>query len=182
MTVRRLLLAPVVAYPYLILGLLFLPVVHRAENADAIVNGYLVYVLPGAFAVCLLCAVIAALLFGRSRRETARSATQAVMVVKLAQIPAYLAVFFTGLLLFMFLFVFSPPVILLFWLSDLAAILQTGILGAGAAAAARREGKITSAERAIGTVLQFVFVADVFAAVWFFIRARVTLGRPTAPN
>lgn len=165
----RFLRIPAALFPYLTVATLLLILFDKEEDAAATAPVVLYIGIPAAFAVCMLCAVLATILTAIGK-GTAKEAARAVMIIKLVQIPAYIAIFVTGFFLSAFIFVFAIPLLLFLWLIDCATILQTGILGIGSALAARREGKMISAEIILCAVIQFVFVVDVFAAIWLYLR------------
>lgn len=92
------------------------------------------------------------------------------MVVKLIQIPAYLAIFVLGVLFFIsiFTYVFS----IFFILYDAAAILLTGLIGVAAVIRAHAEGRATDAFAVINGILQFIFCVDVVSSIVVYVRAR----------
>lgn len=97
---------------------------------------------------------------------TGRELALANMLVKLLQIPAYGLWFAVGLAMFLFM----GPV--LAFLMDVLAILLTGLVGLAAVLRCRKEEKLGRKAAVIHGILQFVFCADVFSAVWVYIKSR----------
>lgn len=118
-----------------------------------------------SFAVGLACAVILFVL-GHRGVWSARQLALGSMIVKLAQIPAYVAWFILGVAFFLFMgFVLA-------FLVDAMAILLTGLVGLAAVRRCRAEGKLERKAAVIHGILQFIFCADVFSAVWVYIKSR----------
>lgn len=164
---------PVAAFPYLSVAAILLIFFDKNENANETVGNFLYAGIPIAFVFCLFCAIFATILTALGNGTAIRVA-RAVMIVKIVQIPAYVTIFVFGFLLSAVAFVFAIPLVLFLWLLDCAAILQTGILGIGSVRAARRTAQLTAAEAVLCGVLQFLFVVDVFATVYLYLRTRLT--------
>ncbi len=118
-----------------------------------------------SFALGLACAVVLFIL-GRRGIWSGRQLALGGMAVKLAQIPAYVAWFVVGAAFFLF------AGFALAFVVDALTILLSGLVGLAAVRRCRAEGKL-GREAAIGLgILQFVFCADVFSAVWVYIKSR----------
>lgn len=116
--------------------------------------------------VWLVCLVASALACWKRNHWTARELALANMLIKLIHIPAYVLWFGVGLATFLFL----GPVIA--FIMDAMAIVVSGLVGLAAVLRCRTEGKL-GREAAIGHgILQFIFCADVFSAVWVYINSR----------
>lgn len=124
--------------------------------------------LPAAPVVGLLCAATFLFLSGREGWGAGDTALIS-MTVKLLQIPAYGLFFLAGLsgiVLIQFL-----AVTLIVWLLDLMTITLSGMLGLAAVLRCKKEGLLTSKQAVVYSILQFVFCADVIAAVLLWRKA-----------
>lgn len=91
------------------------------------------------------------------------------MVVKLIQIPAYIAIFFLSVLCFSMLFTIGIAVVLL--LFDCASILLTGLIGVASIIRCYSNNIISKNFSVVNWVLQFVFCVDVISAIVIFVQA-----------
>ncbi len=112
-----------------------------------------------AWALGLAAALV--VLFTRNR-WTGRELARASMLIKLVHIPAYAVWFAVGILLFLFM---GAP---LAFVMDVMAIILSGIVGLAAVLRCRRERRLATKAAVVNGVLQFVFCADVFSAVWVY--------------
>lgn len=124
--------------------------------------------LPWLFAVALACDIV---FFALSvwRNWDFRQAALCNMVVKLIQIPAYIAIFILGILCFSTLFTIGVAVVLL--LFDCASILLTGLIGVAAVVRCCSGHALSKKSSVVNGILQFVFCADVVSAVVVFVQA-----------
>ena len=118
-----------------------------------------------SFVFGLACA-IALFILGRRGFWSARQLALGSMAVKLVQIPAYAAWFILGAAFFLF------AGFALAFIVDAMAILLSGLVGLAAVLRCRVEGKLERKAAVIHGILQFVFCADVFSAVWVYIKSR----------
>lgn len=118
-----------------------------------------------SFVVGLVCAV-ALFVLGRRGTWSARQLALGSMAVKLAQIPAYVIWFIVGAAFFLF-----AGFVLAFFV-DALAILLSGLAGLTAVLRCRKEEKLTRKAAVVHGILQFIFCADVFSAVWVYIKSR----------
>lgn len=115
-------------------------------------------------AAVLAAAVSAAVLCIQLRRDAPpRTAARIAMLIKLAHIPAYLALFALGLMFLLTVFTAGFTLFIVFW--DCLAIAFSGAAGAVAVCRCHRGGVLTRTEWIAHTVLQFIFCADVVSAV-----------------
>lgn len=92
------------------------------------------------------------------------------MLIKLVQIPAYLAIFVLGVLFFLTIFTYAFSVF--FVLFDCITIFLTGFVGLTANLRAYKERKCSGSFAALNSVCQFVFCIDVISAVVVYICSR----------
>lgn len=118
-----------------------------------------------AFALGLACAVV---LFIWSRRGfwSARHLALASMIVKLAQIPAYVIWFVLGVSFFLFGFAAAAFIV------DAAAILFSGLVGLAAVRRCRTEGKLERKAAILHGILQFLFCVDVISAIMLYRKTK----------
>lgn len=161
---------PVILFPYFLLaaiGCLYSPTIMETVFSD---NGYLVLLSVILFgAVCWVFAALLALYILLKKADAVRGARLA-MTVKLAQIPAYIAIFVLGTLYA--ITIFGLGFAAFFVITDCISVAMTGLIGAAAVARAYLCGRLTIRRAVVLAVLQFVFVADVVASVVLFLNAR----------
>ena len=92
------------------------------------------------------------------------------MLIKLVQIPAYLAIFVLGVLFFLTIFTYAFSVF--FVLFDCITIFLTGLVGLTANLRLYKERKCSGSFAALNSVCQFVFCIDVISAVIVYICSR----------
>ena len=164
------LVVPAVLYPYVLLGMMFCILGnHLPDTILTLPSGIaviLLFLLYGFFAMAMN--LLFAALCVR-RKWSGSQAAKINMVYKLVQIPAYLLIFVLGLLFL--ITVFTIPFAVLFLLADGFSIAMSGIVGAAAAFRCSRE-KPGGGLWLLCGVGQFVFVADVVACIWMYVRAR----------
>ena len=87
----------------------------------------------------------------------------AAVIVKLVHIQNYVTLFFGAVLLFMI-----PFVTVLIWAVDVMTIFLSGLIGLAAVLRCRVENRLTTRAAVVNGILQFVFCADVFSAIWVY--------------
>lgn len=102
----------------------------------------------------------------------ARSCARYSMILKLAQIPAYITLFIIGLGCLITIFTFGITFALI--VSDCMAVFLSGIAAVPSVITSARERKLTAAESVIFGILGFVFCADVVSAVVVYRKTRDT--------
>lgn len=153
-------LLPVAAFPYLYIAEIYSAYAVGGSARAPIDPALLLWL----FRLAALAAVLA-IFFTRSR-WAGRDLALAGMLVKLVQIPAYVLWFAVGMMFFLFM----GPVLALF--VDVQAILLSGLLGLAAVLRCRAEGKLERKDAVLHGILQFIFCADVFSAVWVYRKSR----------
>lgn len=108
-----------------------------------------------------------------SGRYPAKSAALVSMIIKLVQIPAYIGIFITGIILAVSVFTYAIALILIF--VDAAVILCTGMFGAVSVIRSCNEGILTKKQAILYSVMQFLYCFDVIFAVILYIK---TIKRP----
>ena len=96
-----------------------------------------------------------------------RKLALASMIVKLLHIGHYMTMFLFAasgaLLLFLF-----PVMAAIALTTDVMTIVLSGIVGLAGVVRCRAEGRLTARAAVVNGILQFIFCADVFSAVWVF--------------
>lgn len=153
-------LLSVAAFPYLYIAELYSAYVIGGAARAPIDPALLVWL----FRLAGLAAALA-LFFTRSRWK-GRELALAGMLIKLVQIPAYVLWFAVGMMFFLFM----GPVLAFF--VDMQTILLSGLVGLAAVLRCKAEGKLERKAVVIHGILQFIFCADVFSAVWVYRKSR----------
>lgn len=97
---------------------------------------------------------------------------KAVTIVKLLQIPAYVAIFALGFMLFISLL--TIPFALLLVVIDGITLWATGLCQAGAVLSGYQQGRLTKKEAFLWILPQFFFCADVIGSVCFYRKMKKT--------
>lgn len=148
---RWLLLVPITVFPY---GALLLLYSHLEQFWS---------ILCAMWLAGLACALAAIFLRQRWEPETLALGT---MLVKLVQIPAYVLWFIFAVVAFLF----GGAVVAFFF--DALTIPLSGILGLAAVLRNRRAGRLTTAQAVGYGILQFMFCADIIAAILVYCQSR----------
>lgn len=93
------------------------------------------------------------------------------MVIKIAQIPAYVFIFVAGLACLLTIFTFGISIV--FVILDCASIFLSGLVGVSAVMRCHEEGILGRTEMVVHGVLQFVFCLDVVSSVIMYRKAKV---------
>lgn len=147
-------LLPVAAFPYMIW---LVGTIDEAVHINPVLQVALYWLLGLVGAVVVLWQCVRGIWEGRKL-------ALASMLVKLFQVQNYVVLFLGGAglgLLF-------PPIALFLWLLDVMTIFLTGLVGLAAVLRCRAEGRLTTKATAVNGILQFVFCADVFSAIWVY--------------
>ena len=123
------------------------------------------FVLLGLWALFLVLSI--ALLWQRCRGEERRPLGRITLIIKLAQIPAFIAIFIIGFLTLAF-----PALPLLLMLMDWLAVALTGLLCAGTVWQLHKARRLGGKAAIVLGILSFVFCADVIAAWCIWRRER----------
>lgn len=165
------LILPGAVLPYIFLGalavLFFSPqVIETAFGSNIFLYAAAVF----AYAAAAVTATVVAFVLAVVRQWDALSLAKTVMLVKLLQIPGYIAVFVLGFCLMLSIFTYAFIILLV--LFDVITLLMSGLLCTAAVIGAAREGHIPFLRSLWVVLLQFVFCADVAAAVIFYIQLK----------
>lgn len=97
------------------------------------------------------------------RRWDAKVILRANMIIKLAQIPAYVAIYMVGMAFMITIFTAAISILLVIF--DLFVIFLSGLVGLAGIISALRDKRITKTQAIIHGLLQFVFCIDVVSAI-----------------
>lgn len=157
------LLLPGALVPYWVLGILAL--VYFGGELWEIFNNN-IYSLLALFGVYLLVSLALSIVYGvrvLRGKISCKAAAKAAMVIKLAQIPAFVAIFLLGVLFFIAIWTIFFTLALVFF--DGVSLVLSGIPCGAAVIAAAKKDLLTPGESGMLGAAQFFFCADVIAAV-----------------
>jgi len=165
------LLIPTLLLPYCVVATLLISfdnskVIEKVmgNNIFNLIGALLIYV---AFSiVTLIIYVILSIVNKTDPLTLARTA----MVLKLCQIPAYVAIFVFGCLFF--ITIFTVPFSLALFLFDYVTLLLTGGAFVVALFKGRRMAKLHPALTVIFFIAQFFFCVDVAASIWLYAQLK----------
>ena len=100
-----------------------------------------------------------------------RKLALANMIIKLLHIGHYMTMFLFAASGALILFLF-PMLAAIALVVDVMTIALSGTVGLAGAVRCRMEGRLTTGAAIVNGILQFVFCADVFSAVWVYIKSR----------
>lgn len=104
------------------------------------------------------------------KERSAREVLAVNLIVKLLQIPAYVLIFICSAA--NLLFVLTAHIALSMLITDLFAVAATGLIGAAGVIRAKNEGCIDGLTTIILGLLQFIFVADIVAAIVALVKTK----------
>lgn len=164
---RILFFLPGILFPYMVLaflGMLFFSSRMSLDLMDVLFqNNIWRYLL--AFTVYLLLSFglcLGGFVLSLSKKWDAASLAKTAWIVKLIQIPAYVAIFVLGVIFLTTIFLFALTLVLM--VLDYVSVLMSGMLTSAAVINGSRSGKIRLKSNIWIIVLQFIFCADVVAA------------------
>ena len=133
------------------------------DNALIIITGLLIYMV--ALSVSAVYFVVAMF-----KNWDALSLAKVAMIVKLIQVPTFVANLVAGVILAIGIFTF--PFAVMVFVVDCISVFLTGLMTTAAVVSTVRQGHFRFGEVAWVVVLQMVFCADVVASVIFYLKLR----------
>lgn len=122
-----------------------------------------------------LIASISICVLGYLKKWTQNDMALINMIIKLAQIPAYIAIFILG---FIFLLtIFTYGFVIAFIIFDILAILISGLIGVTATVKNYSHGNLTKIECIIYSISQFVFCIDIVSAIILYRKSKIKLSK-----
>lgn len=158
---------PGILFPYMVLaflGMLFFSSRMSLDLMEVLFQNNIWYYLLAFLGYLLMAFGLCLGGFGLAlgKKWDAASLAKTAWIVKLIQIPAYLAIFVLGVIFLTSIFLFAFTLVLM--LLDYVSILMSGMLCSAAVINGSRSGKIRLKSNIWIIVLQFIFCADVVAA------------------
>lgn len=162
---------PAILAPYLLLFILYMifscsPILEKLFYN----NGLLLVAVFFLYLFVALVLVILTSVFAVKNQWDCVSLAKTVFIIKLIQIPAYLAIFVLGALLF--ISIFTIPFTLVMAFVDFLTVAMTGILGLATVINANKKNKSENPIFTICSVLQFVFCIDIIASAVLYFKSK----------
>ncbi len=134
------------------------------SNALCLIAAFLLY--------CMLTCALSIVCFFVSiyRKWDAISLAKAAMIMKLAQIPAYVLIFVSGFILMAT--IFTMPFSIGLFMINCLSVFMTGLFVISSAIIEIRNNTFTRKEIIWVILLQFVFCADVISSIVFYIKLK----------
>lgn len=155
-------LLPVAAFPFTVWLAAGINVETEAQSVFPVLAIVLFWLLGLAGAVIVLWQSL------RGGWEGRRLAL-ASMAVKLLHVQNYIVLFLMAVAAFML-----PVLAVVVWAFDVMTMFLSGLVGLAAVLRCRVEGRLSARATVVNGILQFVFCADVFSAVWVYRESRGT--------
>ena len=158
-----------IVFPYSVLG--FLIVMFNFSKSIMLdmlkdIMGFDPYACIGGiflwFLGCLACNIIYMHDMIKNRHD-AKVFLKQYMIIKCAQIPAYVLIFCIGVLCL--ITIFTMPFSFILWVCDCQGVLLTGLLGVAVSVRAYQEGMIKKSTAILCGMGSFIFCLDVIIAV-----------------
>ena len=158
---------PAILFPYAVLaflGILFFSSRMSLDLMEVLFQNNIWYYLLAFLGYLLMAFGLCLGGFGLAlgKKWDAASLAKTAWIVKLIQIPAYLAIFVLGVIFLTSIFLFAFTLVLM--VLDYVSVLMSGMLTSAAVINGSRSGKIRLKSNIWIIVLQFIFCADVVAA------------------
>lgn len=166
---KYLLCIPIILFPYTLLFALHCMYTGFLMESLFAGNGYLLLAAVALYGVIafLFCVLLCALSF--AKKWNAAVLARCNMIIKLCQIPAYLAIFVLGIVFS--ISIFGIPFVLLFSLCDIAAIVMSGLIGVVACYGTFAEKRMPRSDAIVYALCQFLFCVDVVVCVMLYVCA-----------
>jgi len=141
---------------------------------ESVFDGNAVYLLAALLLYCVLAGGLSIICFFVSihKKWDALSLAKTAMIMKLAQIPAYVLIFVLGVVFV--ITIFTIPFSIGLFVMDCLSVCMTGLFVISSAIATVRSNTFTRKGIIWVIILQFVFCADVVSSVIFYIKLKQT--------
>ena len=168
---------PIVLVPYL--SLFTLATVFFSTNLpffnyimESVFDSNALYLIVALLCYCMLTCMLSIVCFFVSiyKNWDAISLAKTAMIMKLAQVPAYVLIFALGAVFV--ITIFTIPFTIGLFVIDCLSVFMTGLFAISAVIATIRNNTFTHKEVIWVILLQFVFCADVIASVVFYIKLK----------
>ncbi len=139
---------------------------------EAVFDSNALYLIAALLLYCLLTGVLSIVFFFVSiyKKWDAISLAKTSMIMKLAQIPAYVLIFALGAVFV--ITIFTIPFSIGLFVIDCLSVFMTGLFVISSVIATIRNDAFTLKEVIWVILLQFVFCADVISSVIFYIKLK----------
>ena len=164
---------PIVLLPYLVLfalAVIFfstdLPFFNNIM--ESVFDDNALYMIGALLLYCILTGVLSVVCFIESicKKWDAISLAKTAMIMKLAQVPAYVLIFALGAVFV--ITIFTIPFSVGLFITDCLSVFMTGLFVISSVIASIRNKTFTRKEVIWVVLLQFVFCADVISSVIFY--------------
>ena len=137
---------------------------------ESVFDSNALYLIAALLLYCLLTGVLSIVFFFVSlyKKWNTISLAKTAMIMKLAQIPAYVLIFVLGAVFV--ITIFTIPFSIILFLIDCLSVFITGLFVISSVIATIRNNTFTLKEVIWVILLQFVFCADVISSVIFYIK------------
>lgn len=160
---KILLLLPTILFPYFLLFTMFC--IFTGFLMEELFNNFFLYILIYMFfyfIFALVCNIIYISLSFKKKWDK-KEVLKINMIIKIVQIPAYIAIFVLGLIFMLTLFTIGFSIF--FVIYDCLAIFLTGIIGVSAIISLKGENQKITTFYFVNVFLQFIFCLDVISAI-----------------
>ncbi len=164
---------PIILFPYAFAG--FFAAMWFSSGSEGPMmffyeNMFLFLAVIGVLMILAIVCAIICLVLGLSGKWDSLSLAKTAMIIKLIHIPAYVVIFIWGFIFFITIWLMIFTVVLA--IIDYIILLTSTSLSLTAAINSAREGKCSIKSNIWFIILQFIFCADVVAAVIFYFKLR----------
>lgn len=171
------LVIPTVLLPYLTLfalATIFLASEYPSFKAimESVFHGNAILLIITLLLYCLITAALSVFYFitGIRKSKDAVSLAKIAMIVKIIHIPAYILIFFLGIMLM--ITIFTIPFTFGLFLLDCFSLFLTGLMTVAAVINAVRQGLLKPKNSLWIIILQAIFCADVVATIFFYLKLK----------
>lgn len=171
---RFLFILPSAILPYV---MLFMTAVVMLSTDNSVMNfimekvfrnfGLLVPFFMIAYTIFALILSLVFLILNDIESYDAKSLARTALIIKLVQIPAYIASFILGVIFSVTIFLVALAA--LYLIINYAALISTGYLNISAVVSAERENLITPKAAVAVSITQLIFCIDVISSIIFYI-------------
>ncbi len=148
---------------------------------ESVFDSNALYLIAALFFYCILTSIVSIVCFFVSiyKKWDAISLAKAAMIMKLAQVPAYVLIFALGVVFV--ITIFTIPFSVGLFVIDCLSVFMTGLFVISSVIATIRNNTFKLKEVIWVILLQFVFCADVISSVVFYIKLKRT-NKQQIPN
>lgn len=165
---KKILLVPCALFPYVLLFNVFC--IYTDFLMEEVFQNFILVMILYLFiyVIFVLICNIAYIIICKTKNIEPKEIAKANMIIKMVQIPGYIAVFILGLICLITIFTIGFS--FFFFLYDCISIFLTGIVGASAIFAAKNKNEKLSIPNILLLLTEFVFCIDIFSSVVLYSR------------